>query len=219
MNYDKIILELYGRIQELESAVEGIEMRLGILERDDGYHNGTNDKPKISPQDDYSRTKARAEAIDEIMKRYDKQNYFAFPAPRDNGSGIKVDRQDDGDYLIIKFHHSKTSLPRSGKSRNSEIGLHAVDKDELQSGGRYSLYLFSMVDLQGKMHFFMFKPSDLLNYMLKRGIPDDNLFRLQFSISGERKYEVYEKTKKNDVTEKHYNNWDVFGELEGMPYN
>lgn len=215
MNYEKIILELFGRVQELETTVSLFEQRLTAIEGDNDVCNGSEENKKMTAQDKIKRSEARQNAMDIIREFYQDKNYEPYVAKRNEGSGIRVDRLDDDDYLLIKFYHSKTFPRQAGKY---DSGWHVVDAEEIRRGTHLSLYLFSMVDSAGEWHYFMFTQQELLDYFSNHREKeiDDDLWRLQFSVQDGVAYELREEL--NPVTE-HYNNWGKLGQLHGIKFN
>ena len=220
MNYEKIILELFGRIQELEAKAELLDQRLAKVEGAENLHYGYDNDSNVDENDGekITRSEARVKAIARIKDWYNEPDCLVYPAKRDEGSGIRVDRHhEDGDHYLIKFYHSKTSLRQYGKY---ESGLHVVGEDEVESlhrGSHFAIYLFSMVDSQEQWHYFMFTQQELLNFILEdRKEQGVNLLRLQFSVQDGRAYELYDKDNKIDITDKHYNNWDILERVHGI---
>ena len=215
MNYEKIILELFGRVQELETNSALLEKRLALIESGSFGGDDEDENKEMTMQDKIKRSKARQDAMDIIKEMYKDRNYEPYVAKKDEGRGIRVDRLDDDDYLLIKFYHSKTFPRQSGKY---ESGWHVLDAEEVRRGNHYSLYLFSMVDTKGEMHYFMFTQQELLNYFLshRESDLDDDLWRLQFSIQDGNAYELRETPI--PITE-HYNNWSKLGQLHGIKFN
>jgi hypothetical protein len=215
MNYEKIILEMFVRIQELETTVSLLEQRLTAIEREDNICNDAEENKKVTTQDKIKRSEARQNAIDIIKEFYQEKNYEPYVAKRDEGSGIRVDRLDDDDYLLIKFYYSKTFPRQSGKY---DSGWHVVDAKEIRRGSHYSIHLFSMVDSKGEWHYFMFTQQELHDYFSNQREKEynDDLWRLQFSVQDGVAYELRED--QNPITE-HYNNWSKLGQLQGIKFN
>ena len=215
MNYEKIILELFGRVQELETTVSLLGQRLTAIEGERDIYGDGAENNKMTTHDKVKRSEARQNAMNIIKEFYQDKNYEPYVAKRDEGSGIRIDRLDDDDYLLIKFYYSKTFPRQSGKFTS---GWHVVDAEEIRRGTHYSLYLFSMVDSENEWHYFMFTQQELLDYFMnhREKEVDDDLWRLQFSVQDGVAYELRED--QNLITE-HYNNWSKLGQLHGIKFN
>ena len=206
MSYERIILELMGRIQSLEETAVALDQRISLIECEEDEHIESD---SVSSTEKITRTAARNEAIARIQEL--DPDYIVEKAKRNEGSGIKVCRYelDAKPTVIIKFYHSKIYQPDSGLVKQPdgyEHGWHIVRLNDIMNS-IYDLCLFSMCDTNGKWHFFLFSPAQLGIYRdeNRANAKDDELW-LNFSVQGDSVYELREK--KVDVA-KHYNNWDV----------
>ena len=211
MNYEKIILELMGRIQNLEETVGALDQRISLME---GEADERIDSVSVSNPEKITRTAARKEAMDKIQELY--PDYYVSTASRSEGSGIKVIKGDSEPKraVIIKFYHSKIYLPNSGLTNQSgeyEHGWHIVRLDEV-IGSIFDFCLFSMCGSNGRWHFFLFEPDQLGVYNDENRKKRDDELWLNFSVQGDFAYELREE--KNDVTE-HLDNWDVLENYKG----
>ena len=91
MNYDKIILELLSRVQNLEEEIGAVKLKI-LAESDDE----TFDEIGIT------RSEARDAAIKELQKRF--PNYIVEKAPRVHGSGIQIHLPSRKQPHFIKFY-------------------------------------------------------------------------------------------------------------------
>jgi hypothetical protein len=198
MNYEKIILELMGRIQTLEETTEALDGRLRDLEWS-GEAKGV--EMNISNElDSITRNQARERTMEQIRKL--DPDFIVEKAARLKGGGILV-HKPDGSTQIIRYSHSK---PHSRSADNSiKFGWYTVAIDEIMDG-IYHLCLFSLVDASGKWHYFMFTPDELGMYNETHRSTTSDTLHLYFSVQGDKAFEMREE--KNDVTA-HYNNWSA----------
>lgn len=199
MNYDKIILELMGRIQTLEEQMVQVKNELSSIKYED-FEDDVDEA--ANEQGDFTRSQARAKAIKIIQNKF--PDYLVEKASRREGSGIKVLKPDENikNAIIIKFFHSKIYEHKSGAFDHA---WHTINLDEI-IGSIFDFCLFSVVDKNGEWNFFIYEPAELGLYRDENRSADSELFHLYFSIKEGKATEVREKTI--DVTD-HLNNWNV----------
>lgn len=198
MNYEKIILELMGRIQTLEEQMFEVKNYLASQKLEE-FGDDVNDED--SELGDFTRSQARDKAIKIIQSKF--PDYYVEKASRKEGSGIKIIKPDSNvkKAIIIKYFHSKTYI-RTGKVEHS---WHTVNLDEI-IGTIYDFCLFSVLDKQGGWNFLLFEPDELGIYRDENRSTNSDLLYLYFVIDDGKATEVREKT--TDVTD-HLNNWGV----------
>ncbi|MCL1819241.1 MAG: hypothetical protein FWG36_01145 [Oscillospiraceae bacterium] len=202
MNYEKIILELMGRIQDLEGSVKSLDQRLLLVEEE----NVLNTDLETDGQGKFTRSQAREVTIEKIQEIF--PDYFPSKASRNEGSGIKLSKPDSPRPLIIKFNHSRGYPLEPGLSDQSgdyERGWHIVRVSEVV-GSIYDLCLFSMYDSDGNWNYFLFSPDELGIYNEENRQNHGDELWLYFSVQGNHAYELREG--KIDVTN-HLNNWKL----------
>lgn len=199
MNYDKIILELMSRVQNLEEEIVEVKDELKSLKYKD-FGDGIDDTD--NEQEDFTRLQARDKAMKIIKSKF--PDYFVEKASRKEGSGIKVIKSDKNSKraIIIKFFHSKIYEHKSG---TFDHAWHTINLDEI-IGSIYDFCLFSVVDKNGEWNFFIYGPDELGLYRDENRSTNSELFHLYFSIKEGKATEIREKTI--DVTD-HLNNWNV----------
>jgi hypothetical protein len=199
MNYDKIILELLSRVQELEEQMEIVNDKLLKLKT---LNNNGEDIDQGDTQGDITRTKAREEAMKIIRTKFPE--YIVEKASRNEGSGIKIIKPgiEEERAIIIKFFYSKTY---DKNSDGIEHAWHTVNLDDI-IGSFIDFVMFSVVDKNGNSNFLIYKPSELGLYSEKyRSKPSEQL-HLYFYIENDKAFEIREN--KVDVSD-HLNNWSV----------
>ena len=199
MNYDKIILELLSRVQELEEQMEIVNDKLLKLKT---LNNNGEDIDQGDTQGDITRTKAREEAMKIIRTKFPE--YIVEKASRNEGSGIKIIKPgiEEERAIIIKFFYSKTY---DKNSDGIEHAWHTVNLDDI-IGSFIDFVMLSVVDKNGNSNFLIYKPSELGLYSEKyRSKPSEQL-HLYFYIENDKAFEIREN--KGDVSD-HLNNWSV----------
>ncbi len=191
MNYDKIILELLSRVQELEEQMSEVKGKLSSIEIEEELIE--------AEQDEFTRSQARDKAIKIIQQKY--PDYLVEKASRKEGSGIRVYKPNSKKPLIIKFYHSKTHNP----SGELEHGWHVVHLDNVIET-IIDFCIFSLVDSNGKWNFFIYEPEELGWYYKNHRSSENDILHLYFSVIGDKAIETREN--KVDVSD-HLNNWEV----------
>jgi hypothetical protein len=197
MNYDKLILELFSRVQILEEQVAEVNKELADLREEDADDEF---EEEIEGQGGYTRSEAREKAMEIIQDKF--PDYLVNRASRKDGSGITAHRPNESKPRIIKFYHSRTFKHSSGKY---EHGWHVVRLDDV-IGTIVDYCMLSMVDSNDNWYFFIFNPEELGRYKEKHRSRSGSVLHLYFSVQDGRAFEVREDTV--DVTE-HLNNWGV----------
>lgn len=194
MNYDRIILELMSRVQNLEEQLVEVKNELAYR-KDEDFEELDNE------QEEFTRSQARDKAIKTIQSKF--PDYLVEKASRKEGSGIKVIKSDKNSKkaIIIKFYHSKIHEHKGGLDH----AWHTINLDEI-IGSIYDFCLFSVVDKNGDWNFFIYEPDELGFYRDENRSTNSELFHLYFSIKDGKAIETRENNI--DVTE-HLNNWHV----------
>lgn len=188
MNYDKIILELLSRVQDLEVDVDMLKSRL-IESGEEPSEDGGG----------VTRAEARDIAIKEIEKRF--PDYVVQKALRKDGSGILLHLPDCKQPYKIKFYHSKMHERGSG--------WHTVNLDDVMG---LAYCMFSLVDNDGNWYFFIYGTDEIGEYRDKyRTDKNSDLLHLYFSVKAGKAIEDREGTI--DVTD-HLNNWKILSESQ-----
>lgn len=198
MNYDRIILELLSRVQNLEEQMVEVKVQIASL------NDNLPDDSLEDDQGDFTRARARDRAMKIIQEKF--PDYLVEIATRREGSGIKIIKPDPdpkhNNITLIKFFHSKTYEQRTG---NIEHAWHTVNLNDI-IGTMYSYCLFSVVDSKGDWSFFLYSPDELGMYRDENRSSKGELLHLYFTTKGDRAFEI--RDKNTEVTD-HMNNWDV----------
>jgi hypothetical protein len=202
MKYDGLIIELFGRVQQLEEQMAEVRNLIAGCRQDDDEEIDSEIE-----EERYTRTEAREKTMEIIRGMY--PDYLVDKAPRSSGSGITVHRPHDKKPLIIKFYHSRTFKNQSDKF---EHGWHVVRLKEVIAT-TFDFCIFSLVDSHDNWNFFIFEPEELGMYKDEHRSREGNVLHLYFSVQGDSAFEVREKTV--DVTD-HLNNWGVLDDTEAQ---
>lgn len=203
MNYDKIILELMSRVQELEEQMMDVKSEINSIKAIDNKIIEEPDEESESDSEEFTRSQARKKAMEIIEQRF--PDHLVMKANRTEGSGIKILKSDISEKrpVIIKFFHSKTYEHRS---KTFEHAWHTVNLEEI-IGTLYDFCLFSIADSNGDWHFLIFEPAELGIFRDENRSVDSDQLHLYFVVKDGVAKEVRENEV--DVTD-HLNNWDAF---------
>jgi hypothetical protein len=186
MNYDKIILELLSRVQNLEEEMGAVKQKV-LAESDDE----TLDESGIT------RAEARDAAIKELQKRF--PDYIVEKAPRVHGSGIQIHLPTRKQPHFIKFYHSRVY--------DGGHGWHVVKLVDVRD---LAYCMFSLLDTEGIYHYFIFGTDEIGEYQEShRADTNADKLHLYFSVNGKTATESREGIV--DVSD-HLDNWQILDE-------
>lgn len=194
MNYDRIILELMNRVQNLEEQVA--THSAWISSRDDEETDGTEENREGS----YTRKQARDHVIRLIQNKY--PNYLITTATRKEGSGIKIQKSMSNKPIFIKFYHSRSFIDKSGAF---EHGWHVTRLTDVV-GTNIDYCLYSLVDSSDNWNIFIFESEEIGKYHEEHRSDHGNVLHMYLSVQNSQGKELREETV--DVTT-HLNNWNV----------
>ena len=188
MNYDKIILELLSRVQNLEDEVDKLKGMALSPEAElaaEAEENGGG----------ITRSQARDYAISQLKARFPE--YVVQKAGRKDGSGILLNLPGHKVPCKIKFSYSRVY-----QTKNS---WHSIRLSEVMDEVSYCL--FAVAEDDGTWHFFLYGTDELLAYSENHRLdPSAETLHLYFHVEDGKAVERRETPV--DVTD-HLDNWDV----------
>ncbi|MEG0332523.1 MAG: hypothetical protein RR437_08210 [Clostridium sp.] len=200
MNYDKIILEMLTRIQELEEKIAYLEDKVDFIGEVD-CDTEDEDKTNVNDENSSGRSLARNEIIKILRDTY---GYKARKANRAEGSGIVI--SDEIDSYRIKISYSRNYSERIDEETLCR-GWHAISSDEILS--EEIDYFICIVEEEGeKFHYFIFEREDLINEFADNGFESRNKLHLYLNVRKDGTVVENRGEEKNII--KYYNNWDIF---------
>lgn len=201
MNYEKIILELLSRIQNLEEIVGLHEKRFAHLD-DSGEGLDEDDKEieEMSTQEKYKRNFARDRAIEILREQF--PDHEVEKAKRVDGSGINMVNNETNDKLTIKFYFSKTAFNRT---RGYEYGYYLVRLNSLALA-KPKYCIFSMVDSNDAWSFIVLENEEIFKFYYERGENKNEELQLYIRVQDDRAFILL-----SDETEEvvQLDNWDI----------
>ena len=201
MNYEKIILELMSRIQNLEEIVGLHEKRLALIDDcDENLDVDPGEAEEVSNQERYKRTDARDEAIRILSEKF--PDHKVKKALREDGSGINMVDQETNDKLTIKFYFSKMAHNRT---QGYEYGYYLVRLKELARVNP-KFCLFSMIDSNDELSFIVLENEEMFKSYYEREHNEDDELQLYIRIQGDSAVVSF-----NDGSEEviKLGNWDI----------
>jgi hypothetical protein len=193
MNYDKIIIEMLGRIQALEEKVSS------FMEKD-----AKKNEEAASESKESGRTLARLEIIKILGEKF---GLNARIGNRTEGSGVVVTSKQ-GKLYNIKLFYSR-SYP---DYVNNVIcaGWHTLYEKEIDNDG-FSFFIFVVGDTGRNYHYFIFKREDITKEFDYKVYDANRALHFYFRVKNDGS-PVELREKERDMRA-FYNNWDIFAQL------
>ncbi|WP_346920784.1 hypothetical protein [Clostridium sp. UBA7339] len=195
MNYEKIVLELFARVKELEEKVEELEDKTSL-------NNNAISKDMESEDEDIKITRnySRQYVIEKF--RENNPNVLVDKANRSMGGGIVIKDKSSRKIIKAKFYHSK--------SYNDECpsGWHTVNEEELLNSDIDS-FIFNL-EYQKKFYTFIFTTDELRGYVKDKDKDQNNNYYFYFNIKDQKALEYRDGEK--DVT-KYLNRWGIVSQI------
>lgn len=192
MKYDKIILEMLGRIQTLEEQVSM------LVEKD-----AEKNEEAISETKESGRKLSRLEIIKILSEKY---GLNARKGNRSEGSGVVVSKDD-------KSYNIKVSYSRSYPDYVDDVicaGWHTLFEKEIDNED-FSFFIFVVGDTEHNYHYFIFKREDIIKEFDYKVYDANRKLHFYFRVKNDgRPVELREEEKDMSAF---YNNWDVFSKL------
>jgi hypothetical protein len=193
--YEKILVELYYRIKNLEKDVEKLKTAVVM-------QNTKSKEPRdVATADDDTknrRAQSRNNAMDALRRRL--PDYIVMKAIRQEGGGIKiVSRYDSVKPVLIKFSYSKCYHKREIEHSWFTIQLNEID-------GVVDYCLFAMLSSNNEWQYFMFRTAELVDLCRAYHENDGNNVHLYFAIEEGEAFEI--RYDRANVT-RNWNNWDI----------
>ncbi|MDR1709329.1 MAG: hypothetical protein LBS70_06370 [Candidatus Accumulibacter sp.] len=205
MNHDKILLEMLGRIKDLEEKVESLEEFRERFESEDDVDDESG-RPEGDPRKRAGknavsgRNKARLE-ITKILT--DKYGFSVRKAYRDEGSGLVATR--NGKSCGIKVSYSRSFFEYVNEDLQC-TGWHSVTKKDVENANA-AFYVFVVEGENDLFHYFIFTRNDLLDYCFSETDSPTKKTHLYFRVS--RSGRPYEARDDMADMSRHYNNWSI----------
>lgn len=165
MNYEKLMLEIFSRVKELEEKVESLEEKLESLKLDN-KNEDEEDNSKIT------RSISREYVINKLGEN--NSNLIVDKANRAMGSGIVIKDKDTNKTLKFKFNHSK--------SHNKAVasGWHTVNEEELINND-IDGFIFNL-EYKKDFYTFIFTTSELKEYVKNKEKDMNNNYHFYFKV-------------------------------------
>lgn len=202
MNYEKIILEMLGRIQDLEGKVAMLQEFMR-----DQENNEDNDSEELEDGNMPQETKESGRKLSrqEIMRILKEQYGFSVrKGNRSEGSGIVATR--DGKSYNIKVSYSRSYFDYV----NEEVicsGWHTLFEKEIDNPD-FPYFIFVVADAEQKFHYFIFEREDIVKEFDYKVYDANKKLHFYFRVRSDgRPYELRETEKDMSA---YYNNWDIF---------
>ena len=193
MNYEKIVLELFARVKELEERVEELEGK--ILSKDNDTNSVSEEESEIKITRNYSRQYV----IDKL--RENNPNVLVDKANRAMGSGIVIKDKKVGKTLKCKFYHSKSH------NELCPSGWHTVNEDELNSD--IDIFIFN-VEYQREFYTFMLTSSELKDFIREKEKDQNENYYFYFNIKDDKAFEY--RDGEREVTQ-YLNRWNIISNI------
>lgn len=192
MNYDKIIIEMLGRIQSLEEQVSSL-MEKGSQKDEDSVIEAKESGRKLS----------RLEIIKILSEKY---GLNARKGNRSEGSGVVISKAG-------KSYNIKTSYSRSYFDYVDDVicaGWHTLLEKEIENDG-FSFFIFVVEDAEHKYHYFIFKREDITKEFDYKVYDANRKLHFYFRVKNDGS-PVELREEERDMSA-FYNNWDIFSKL------
>ncbi|MED3604157.1 hypothetical protein ACTOS9_21990 (plasmid) [Bacillus subtilis] len=198
MNYESIILELMGRVQNLEQKVKSLEEQKGLVvaeEPDDAFEE-QDEEIKIT------RSIARQHAMDTIKRKYGYFDVQKGNRARQADIILTVNSGDKkGRELLGKFYYSKSF-------HDFPSGWHTVREADLEKD-HIDFHIFT-VSYENKFYSFLFSHDELKRFVEKKAKDSSDQYYFYFHVNGGKKTE--NRDGERDV-QFNYENWDLFSQM------
>jgi hypothetical protein len=198
MNNDKLLLELFGRVQDLEQKVH-------YLENSGVSQSGSLDEDEISDDLDGGIKITRKVSREYAMKQL-KENNPSFNVSKGNRAAkadiifTKTEREITYS-LKAKFYHSKSFLEHVS-------GWHTVSTTDVQNEDIH-MYIFN-IGYEGEFYTFLFSRTELLSFIKGKTTGQSNTYHFYFQIVNGKAIEI--RDEERDAS-KFLNNWKLPSEI------
>lgn len=184
MNFEKIVLELMGRIQECEEKINEYKERLEKAETEIEKLK-SNENEEENDEDNITRSQVRNRAIDEIKLRLNLKEDQIQVGNREEGSGIVI--YNANKKKCYKFYYSKTYGGDS--SSNKVISWSGVLEKDINNS--FDGYVFAIIKEQ-QMYILIFSHLELVKLIndANRQVDSKKKYHFSFEIENNTVLEV-----------------------------
>lgn len=192
MDYEKIILELFSRVKELEGKVATLENKISSFEKNDNINESTEDGTKIT------RSISRRYVMDKLQEN--NPNFKISKGNRASGADIilTTKRKEITYTLKSKFYHSKSYNP------DYVSGWITINKNDITNED-IQFHIFN-IEYEKKYYTFFFETVDLLAFIQDKSTDQNDMYHFYFHIKGGKMVECRDDEK--DVSQ-YYNTWTL----------
>lgn len=200
MDYEKVILELFSRVKELEEKVEELEDQMLDEKISTNKDVITEDKESEDESIKITRNSSRQYVIDKL--RENNPNVLVDKANRVMGGGILIKDKNTGKIIKAKFYHSKSH------SDDLPSGWHTVNEEELINSDTDS-FIFNL-EYQKEFYTFIFTTNELKDYVKDKDKDQNNNYYFYFNIEDKKAVE-----KRDGITDvsKYLDRWDIVSQI------
>lgn len=194
MNNEKIILELFGRVKELEQKVERLENVILLSKEQNENVNeelGTEDEnTKVT------RNLSRKYTMDKLKEN--NSNILVDKGNRAMGSGIVITDEKTGVLKKAKFYHSKSFHD------DFPAGWHAINEEDVND--RNIDFIIFNVEHKKQFYTFIFTRDELQKYVVNKIKDQKKNYHFYFQVKNNKVLECRDDEK--DVS-RYLNRWDI----------
>lgn len=209
---EKIVLELFSRVKELEEKNLDLELRLNsLLESQkklelklDSFTNKDSRRfieNDVNMEKDFSNKIKRSDAQRFVMEMLIAKNkdFIIRKGNRELGCDILIEKNQ----MIFKsnFFHS-----RNYSQDNLISGWHTVKNEDIENEN-IDLFIFS-INKDSEIHTFIFSRNELINFIKDKTSNSKDFTYFYFIIEEERKIEARDRTIEKDSSS-FYNIFDL----------
>lgn len=190
---EKLIVELFGRIKELEERVANLEAKNVLQKTIVTVDDELNKEEKIT------RKVTRKYVIEKLQEK--NQGLYAQKGSKSLQTDIVIDM--DKKNLKVKYFHSKSY------NKVFTAGWNTVNINDIENI-KYDLYIFC-IDFNGKFKTFLFTNEDMINLILKKQIDVSGNYHFYIHIKEDGRI-VECRDEEIDIS-KNYENWNLATKL------
>lgn len=189
MSMDKIIVELFTRVKELEEKVEKLESIIEISK--------IEDKEVLEAESiKVTRSTSRKYTIDKLSKK--NPDFIFDKASRAMGSGIVITDKATGELKKAKFYHS------GGYNEDFPASWHTLSEDDVNDN-TIDYFIFNLED-KGLFYSFIFTSQEIKQYIKGKVKDQNNKYYFYFQIKNGKVLEC--RDGDNDVSQ-YLNRWKI----------
>ncbi|HBJ1652451.1 hypothetical protein FDB55_16625 [Clostridium botulinum] len=194
MDNEKIILELFSRVKDLEEKFEILQKKIVDKELERDNRDVEEEKLKITRNisRDYVIKKLRENSTGIVIEK----------GNRSMGGGIVITNKNNKEVIKAKFYHSK--------SHNDEypFGWHTVNEEEILNND-FDMFIFN-IEYKQVFYTFIFLTNELKEYIKNKEKDQNNNYYFYFNIKNGAAIDY--RDGEQDVL-RYLNRWNVINEI------